>query len=110
MGSVAADSAQHEALFQEVHKTLVDVLIDVVGEEFYEECEIGLDSTFAEDIELESTEILAIAEQMMEIYKDRVDFLQWFADMDLKDVIDLTVRDVVDFIVSSLEEHETVGQ
>jgi acyl carrier protein len=114
MGSTATGSAQHQALFDQVHKTVVDTIIEVVGQEFYEESDIGLDSSFAEDIELESTEVLEIGEKLIEIYEEKVDFIQWFAEMDLEDLIEITLRDFVDFIVTSLEEYEeehaTVGQ
>jgi acyl carrier protein len=110
MGSTVTGSARHDALFEEVHQTVVDTIIDVVGKEFYEESEIGLDSSFAEDIELESTEVLEIGEKLIETYEGKVDFVQWFADMDLEDLIDITLRDFVEFIVTSLEEHETVGR
>jgi acyl carrier protein len=106
------EQTAHDVLFDEVHKTVLDVIKDVVGEDFFEESEIELDSSFAEDIELESMEILQIGEQLIAIYEERVDFIQWLADMDLKEIVDLTLRDFVDFIVSELEEHpqhETAG-
>jgi acyl carrier protein len=96
--------AAHDALFEEVHRTVVGAIIEVVGEDFYDESDIRLDSSFAEDIELESTEMLQLAEKMMETYEDRVDFVQWFADMDLAALIELSLRDLVTFITSSLEE------
>ena len=106
------EPAQHDALFDEVHQTVLDVIKDVVGEDFFEESEIDLDSSFAEDIELESMEILQIGEQLIQIYEDRVDFVQWISDMDLRDIVALTLRDFVTFIVSELEahgEHTPVG-
>jgi acyl carrier protein len=99
------EQTAHDVLFDEVHKQVLDVIKDVVGEDFFEESEIELDSSFAEDIELESMEILQIGEQLIGIYEDRVDFIQWLADMDLKQIVDLTLRDFVNFIVSELEEH-----
>jgi acyl carrier protein len=109
MGTTAAAGAREGALFDTVHQTVVQNIIAVVGEEFYEESEIGLESTFAEDIELESTEVLEIAERMIEIYEGKVDFVAWFADKDLEDLIDITLGDVIDFIVQSLEEHGETG-
>jgi acyl carrier protein len=41
-------------LFRSVEATVVGTIVEVVGEEFYEEADITLDSTFSEDIELES--------------------------------------------------------
>jgi acyl carrier protein len=101
--STAGTTRQGE-LFESVHKTVTDTIIDVVGREFYEECEVGLDSTFAEDIELESMEMMEIAERLMVTYEGRVDFVAWFADMELEEIIELTLGQVIDFIVRSLEE------
>jgi acyl carrier protein len=104
------ERSQHDALFDEVHGTVLKVIREVVGDDFFEESDIDLDSSFAEDIELESMEILQIGEQLIGIYDDKVDFVQWIADMNLTDIIGLTLRDFVDFIVSELEEHAKVGQ
>jgi acyl carrier protein len=116
MGNTAAAGAQHDALFETVHQTVVRTIIEVVGEEFYEESEINLDSTFSEDIELESTELMEIAERMMETYAGKVDFVAWFADMELEELVQLRLRDLLEFIVTSIEEHgddavaEVLGQ
>jgi hypothetical protein len=55
-------------------------------------------------------EILQIGEQLIQIYEDRVDFVQWISDMDLRDIVDLTLRDFVNFIVSELQEHDATEQ
>jgi acyl carrier protein len=91
-------------LFESVRTTVEGTIIDVVGQEFYEECEVGLDSTFAEDIELESMEMMEIAERLMQTYEGKVDFIAWFADMELEEIIELTLGQLIDFIVRSLEE------
>lgn len=109
MGTGVAGSSRSEALFESVHETVVRNIIEVVGQEFYEESEIGLDSTFSEDVELESTEVMEIAERLMETYEDQVDFVGWFADMDLEDLVDLRLRDLIDFIVKSIELHEALA-
>jgi acyl carrier protein len=109
MASAATGSADHQALFDEVLGTVTKVLIDVIGEEFYEECEITLDSTFAEDMELESTEVVQLVERLLETFDERVDFVQWFADFDLDDILKLTLGDLVTFVVTSLEETPTAG-
>lgn len=103
MGTQLMTSPDREsALYESVRTALVSTIIDVVGEEFYEESEIGLDSTFSADIELESMEMMEIAERLMETY-EQVDFVGWFSDMELEDLVAITVGDVVDFIVVWLE-------
>lgn len=97
------DVGDRQALHASVQATVVKTIITVVGEEFYEEAEIGLDSTFAEDIDLESMEVMEISEQLMESFGEKVDFVGWFAEMELEDLVTLTLGMVVDFIVASLE-------
>ena len=104
MSTQPATLGDRGALHASVHTTVVDTIIDVVGEEFYEEAEIGLDSTFAEDIDLESMEVMEISERLIEIYGEKVDFVGWFAEMELEDLVAMTLGTVVDFIVASLEK------
>ena len=101
--STAGSVTRSGALYDAVRTTVETAIRDVVGEWYYEECQIGLDSTFAEDIQLESMEVMEVAERLIEEYEGRVDFVAWFADMELEDLIELTVGSIVDFIVASLE-------
>jgi acyl carrier protein len=91
-------------LFDQVHRTVEDAIVNVVGRWYYDECQVALDSTFAEDIELESMEVMEISESLIDTYEGRVDFVTWFSAMELEDLVELTLRDVVDFIVRSLEQ------
>ena len=100
--SVAA-VPRDDALFDSVRDTVEGTIVAVVGRWYYEECQAGLDSTFAEDIELESMEVMEIAERLIETYDGRVDFVSWFSSMELEDLVELTVGDVVAFIVTSIE-------
>jgi acyl carrier protein len=86
------------------HESVEGTIIDVVGRWYYEECQAGLDSTFAEDIELESMEVMEIAERLIDTYEGKVDFITWFSGMDFEELIVLTIGDVVDFIVVSLQK------
>jgi acyl carrier protein len=99
-----ASAISTDPLFAAVRTTVETAIRDVVGDWYYEECRIGLDSTFAEDMELESIEVMEIAERLIEEYEGRVDFVAWFADMELDDLIELTLGSVVGFIVASLED------
>ena len=101
--STAGSATRTDPLRDTVRATVETAIRDVVGEWYYEECQIGLGSTFAEDIQLESMEVMEVAERLIEEYEGRVDFVAWFADMELDDLIELTVGRVVDFIVASLE-------
>jgi acyl carrier protein len=103
------DSSRHDSLFESVRGTVEGTIIDVVGRWYYEECQTGLDSTFAEDIELESMEVMEIAERLIETYEGKVDFVTWFSSMDFEELIVLTIGDVVNFVVATLEKGDDHG-
>ena len=90
------------ATFDEVYAVLVDALTGLVGQDYVEEMGVGPDSRFEADLELESMEIAEMAEQLMERYGSDVDFVAWFAEMELEQLIELSVGDVTRFIVASL--------
>ena len=102
------DNSRNDSLFESVRGTVEGTIIDVVGRWYYEECQAGLDSTFAEDIELESMEVMEIAERLIETYPD-VDFVTWFSGMELEELVEITLGDVVAFIVRSLEQPAATG-
>ena len=101
--STAGSTTRTDPVYESVRTTVETAIRDVVGEWYYEECQIGLDSTFAEDIQLESMEVMEIAERLIETYEGKVDFVAWFAELELEQLIDLTVGTIIDFIVASLE-------
>ncbi|MGH9214599.1 MAG: acyl carrier protein [Acidimicrobiales bacterium] len=89
-------------LDRSVRATVERLITEVVGEEFCEVYDIGLDSTFAEDLELESLEILELAERLIETYEGKVDFVGWFATMEFEELVELDVGTLVGFIASQL--------
>jgi acyl carrier protein len=99
----SSGSIRTDPLYQSVRTTVETALREVVGDWYYDECQVGLDSTFAEDVQLESMEVMEVAEKLMDAYEGRVDFVAWFADMELEVLVELTVGHVIDFIVASLE-------
>ncbi len=82
--------------------TVVSLITEVIGEDYAVGLEIGMGTTFQEDLELESIEFTSLAERLMEIYGERVDFMSWLADMDVDEIIAMTVGELVDHISSSL--------
>jgi acyl carrier protein len=91
-----------QASFDDVYAVLIGVLTGLVGDAYVEEMEVGPASRFEADLELESMEIGELAEQLMARYGAKVDFVAWFADMELDQLVDLSIGDVVRFIVDSL--------
>jgi acyl carrier protein len=98
-----------EATFDQVYGVLIDALAGLVGQAYVEEMEVGPASRFEADLELESMEIAELAEQLMARYGADVDFVAWFADMELEQLVDLSIGDVVEFIVASLSAPRPAG-
>jgi acyl carrier protein len=75
---------------------------EVIGEDWIADELIEASTSFADDLELESIEFVALAEKLQETYGERVDFVSWLSQMELDAIIGLTVGDVVEFIESCL--------
>lgn len=85
----------------DVLEVVQDMLVDVIGPEYLIDLSIGLETSFDEDLELESLEFVALAERLLQHYGGQVDFVAWLATMELDEIIALSVGDLVSFIVSS---------
>jgi acyl carrier protein len=95
------------ALKADVLDRLAAMLREVIGEDWAEDFDIGLDTSFNRDLELESIEFVALAEKLQQQYGARVDFAGWLANMELDQIIGLRVGQVVDFICGCLTSSET---
>lgn len=96
------DERSMSATQEAVLATVARILVEVIGEEWADETPIELDTSFADDLELESIEFVALAERLQEHYGAQVDFVGWLSDKELDEIIALEVGDLVDFIVAKL--------
>ncbi len=85
----------------EVLPVVAQLIREVIGEEWAEEVDITLETSFSDDLELESIEFVALAELLQERYGTAVDFVGWLSDMELDQIINLKVGALVAFIDSS---------
>jgi acyl carrier protein len=76
------------------------MITSVIGPDDLVGIEIGLETSFQEDLEVESIEFVGLSEHLMARYGDQVDFVGWMASMELDEIIALTVGDLVEFVVS----------
>jgi acyl carrier protein len=86
----------------EVLDEVVAMIVEVIGEDYLLDIEVGLDTSFQDDLEIESIEFVALAEKLFERYGERVDFIEWLATKELDEIIELTVGELVTFIADSL--------
>lgn len=85
------------AVLGEIRATLTDI----IGEDYVDDIEIGMSTSFRDDLDLESIEFVALGEALASRYGEYVDFAGWIASMDVDEIIGLTVGDLVEHIVGS---------
>ena len=78
--------------------TLALLLREVLADEWDESIEVEMATSFADDLELESIEFVALAERVQETFGADLDFVTWLSDLEFDAIIALTVGDVVEFI------------
>jgi acyl carrier protein len=81
---------------------LGEMLRELLEEYGLDDTEITMDTTFHDDLELESVDLVALSGQLREHYGDRVNFATFIAERDLDEIIALTVGELVRYIVASL--------
>ncbi|MDT0433620.1 MULTISPECIES: acyl carrier protein [Streptomyces] len=71
-----------------------------------EDAEIGRDTLFHDDLELESIDLVSLSGLLREEYGERVNLALFVADLELDEIIELTVGRLADFVVASLRATE----
>ncbi len=95
------DETSPAAVLQEIRA----ILERVRGEsELTDTFEITMDTTFQEDLELESIDLVQLGAHLDARYGGRVNFAEFIADLELDEIISLTVGRLVDFVVARLRE------
>jgi acyl carrier protein len=101
------DAAMTEATNDAVLANVARLIREVIGEDWAEEIPIAMETSFAQDLELESIEFVALAERLKTDYGKRVDFAGWLAGMELKEILALRVGQLVELIVRCSTERAT---
>jgi acyl carrier protein len=71
------------------------MLVEIIGADYALGLNIGMDTYFDADLELESIEFVRLAARLTEHYGERVAFVSFLADRKIDEIINLTVGDVV---------------
>lgn len=88
---------RHEVVLGEV----TGMLKEVIGSEWSDDTVVTMDTSFTFDLEVESIELIALAEKLQDRYGTEVNFPVWLADKELDEIINLTVGQLVEYIVGS---------
>ncbi|WP_328862670.1 acyl carrier protein [Streptomyces sp. NBC_00306] len=78
------------------------MLVETVGDDFLLEEEVTADTTFNEDLALESIEFVAFAELLQQRYGTAVDLMAFLAEKDMEEILAMTVGDLVAHIAGRL--------
>lgn len=77
------------------------LITEVVGEEYLLDLEIGRETSFEDDLEMESIEFVKFGAKLTEHYGGGVDFAAFLADKDLDEIIEMRVGTVVDYVLGA---------
>lgn len=78
------------------------ILADVLGEEFLLDTELTAETSFSDDLALESIEFVALSEKLQERYGARVNLAAFIADLDINEIMALTVGQLAGYIEAQL--------
>jgi acyl carrier protein len=87
-----------EAQVLDVVRTLI---AEIIGEEYLLDLAIDMDTSFEDDLEMESIEFVKLGARLTEHYGGSVDFAGFLADLDLDEIISMRVGTVVGHIVDA---------
>ena len=94
---------------QAVLEELERMLVDVIGDDLLLDGPLTMETSFDQDLQLESIEFVALSERLLETYGEQVDFVSWLAEMELDEIIALTVGQVVAFVAANAQPTAGAG-
>ncbi|MBC3840856.1 acyl carrier protein [Streptacidiphilus sp. 4-A2] len=79
------------------------MLAAVLDDYGLDEAEVTMEARFTEDLELESIDLVTLAGLLQERWGARINFAEFIADMELDEIIGLTVGRLVDYVADRLQ-------
>ncbi|MEV6420932.1 phosphopantetheine-binding protein [Streptomyces sp. NPDC051662] len=83
------------------------MLRELLEEDGLDDAEISRETTFHDDLELESIDLVTLAGILREHYGERVNLALFIADLELDEIIALTVGELADYVAASLRSTAT---
>jgi acyl carrier protein len=84
----------------EVLAVVTEMIDTLLGDYDLDDTEITMDTTFHDDLELESVDLVTLADMLMERYGPQVNLAEFFAEKDIDEVIAMTVGEVVNYVTA----------
>lgn len=82
---------------------VIDIIRRAVDEDWILDFDIDANTSFNDDLELESIEFVGIAEKIQEHYGKHIGFIEWLSGMKIDQIVALTVGDLADFVYEHLQ-------
>lgn len=86
----------------EILTAVAEMISTVIGEDEMLGLEITMETSFADDLELESIEFVSLAEEIKAFYGEQVDFVEFLASKELDEIMALTVGDLVEHVAANV--------
>jgi acyl carrier protein len=81
---------------------ITGILGDVLGEEFLLDSQVTAQTSFSDDLALESIEFVELSEKLQERYGQQVNLVDFISDMDIDAIMAITVGQLVGYIEAQL--------
>lgn len=91
-----SETVTEEAVLAELER----ILVEVIGDDLLLDGPLTMETSFDQDLQLESIEFVALSEKLLETYGEQVDFVSWLAEMELDEIVALTVGQLVAFVAA----------
>jgi acyl carrier protein len=83
--------------------TMLRSILDQYG---LDDAEITLDTTFHDDLELESIDLVTLGGKLEARYGSKVNFAEFIAELELDEIIALTVGKLVEYVAAALSSEQ----
>jgi acyl carrier protein len=97
-----AQTTTDPLLIDSVLGEIDSMLRQILDEYGLDDAEIGMDTSFHEDLEIESIDLITLAGKLEQRYGSRVNFAEFIADLELEAIIALTVGQLVRYVAGAL--------
>jgi acyl carrier protein len=83
-------------------RDITAVIRNAVAEDWIQEFDIGPNTSFNGDLDLESVEFVTIAAGLQQHFGEQIDLIGWLSTKSFDDLIALRVGNIAEFVSSSL--------
>jgi acyl carrier protein len=83
-------------------RDITAVIREAVAEDWIQEFEIGANTSFNDDLDLESVEFVTIAAGLQQHFGGQIDLIGWLSTKSFDDLIALRVGNIAEFVSDSL--------